>query len=183
MSCWYMTVASTTRQTVFSPAFFFSSQDSVRPAVVLPVGDVLRPGDKDITDRAEAIAAVDDLAVAVFQPDVPDGIAPGHRGAERFASGLLFRRWTPTCRRILPAGRGCCRRCSAPPAPSASSGCPSWRCGSPSTPTHHKGQRGTVTMPMASGTHRARRVWSHVFFGAFSPSFHILLWGGLALPV
>ena len=24
----------------------------------------------------------------------------------------------------------------------------------------------TVTMPMASGTHRARRVWSHVFFGA-----------------
>ena len=58
-------------------------------AVVLPVGDVLRPGDGDIADGAEAVAAVDDLAVAVFQPDVPDGIAPGHRGAERFA-GLRF---------------------------------------------------------------------------------------------
>ena len=50
-------------------------------AVVLPIGDILRPGDEDIADGAEAVATVDDLAVAVFQPDVPDGIAPGHRGA------------------------------------------------------------------------------------------------------
>ena len=60
------------------------------PAVVLPVGDLLCPGDKDITDRAESIAAVDDLAVAVFQPDVPDGVAPGHGGAETCIRRHLF---------------------------------------------------------------------------------------------
>ena len=64
------------------PHLFFHHKIVFIPAVVLPVGDLFCPGDKDITDRAESIAAVDDLAVAVFQPDVPDGVAPGHGGAE-----------------------------------------------------------------------------------------------------
>ena len=72
-----------------TPGLLLHHKIVLAAAVVLPVGDVLRPGDEDIADGAEAVAAVDDLAVAVFQPDVPDGIAPGHRGAERFA-GLRF---------------------------------------------------------------------------------------------
>ena len=72
------------------PRLFFHHKIVFIPAVVLPVGDLICPGDKDITDRAESIAAVDDLAVAVFQPDVPDGVAPGHGGAETCIRRHLF---------------------------------------------------------------------------------------------
>ena len=50
------------------------------PAVVLPIGDIARPGEQHIADCCQPVAAVDHIAVVVFQPEITQGIAGGQRG-------------------------------------------------------------------------------------------------------